>query len=185
MLTHTKGLENILDAMMQLPANFRLVLVGGAGESDADQAYAQMIRQRIEQSELYDRVIVTGHAEASDVSAYLMAADAIVLPFSDGYSYRRGSLITALAHGTPVITTHAPVGIAQDPLPELEDGKHALLIPANNTAQLVSAIMHLHRDVELSYWMGRNAKALTDIFSWEHIVTQHLEFYEAMRSSPQ
>ena len=185
LLTHTKGLENILDAMVQLPANFRLVLVGGAGESDADQAYAHMIRQRIEQSDLRDRVIVIGHAEPSDVSAYLMAADAIVLPFSDGYSYRRGSLITALAHGTPVITTQAPVGIAQDPLPELEDGKHALLIAPNNTAQLVSAIMHLHRDIELSYWMGRNAKALTDIFSWEHIVTQHLELYEALRSSPQ
>jgi len=185
LLTHTKGLENILEAMVQLPANFRLVLVGGAGESDADQAYAHMIRQRIEQSDLRDRVIVIGHAEPSDVSAYLMAADAIVLPFSDGYSYRRGSLITALAHGTPVITTQAPVGIAQDPLPELEDGKHALLIAPNNTSQLVSAIMHLHRDVELSYWMGRNAKALTDIFSWEHIVTQHLELYEALRSSPQ
>lgn len=181
LLTHTKGLESILDAMEQLPPTMRLVLIGGAGESAADQAYAQTIRQHIANAGLQHRVIVTGHAEASDVSAYLMAADAVLLPFSDGYSYRRGSLITALAHGTPVITTHAPAGVSQDPLPELVDGKHALLIEPNNTTQLVDAVMRLHNDHELCYWMGRNGKALTDVFSWERIVTQHLEFYAAIR----
>ncbi|MFN5343702.1 MAG: glycosyltransferase family 4 protein [Roseiflexaceae bacterium] len=181
LLTHTKGIETILDALAALPTTMRLVLIGGAGESVADQTYAHGIRQRIAEAGLQHRVIVTGHAEPNDVSAYLMAADAVLLPFSDGYSYRRGSLITALAHGTPVITTYAPADIVQDPLPELVDGKHALLIEPNNVTQLVDAVLRLQRDQELTYWMGRHAKVLTDVFSWERIVNQHLTFYETMR----
>lgn len=181
LLTHTKGLETMLDALAQLPPQMRLVLIGGAGESAADQAYAHTIRQRIAQMGLQHRVIVTGHAEPSDVSAYLMAADAVLLPFSDGYSYRRGSLITALAHGTPVITTHAPADVIQDPLPDLVDGKHALLIAPNSVSQLVDAVLRLYNDHELSHWMGRNGKVLTDLFSWERIVAQHLKFYDTIR----
>lgn len=181
LLTHTKGIETILDALETLPASMRLVLIGGAGESTADQAYAHAVRQRIAEAGLQQRVIMTGHAEPHDVSAYLMAADAVLLPFTDGYSYRRGSLITALAHGTPVITTHAPAGVVQDPLPELVDGKHVLLVEPNNAAQLAEAILRLHRDQELTYWMGRNAKVLTDVFSWEGIASQHLAFYDTIR----
>jgi glycosyltransferase involved in cell wall biosynthesis len=124
---------------------------------------------------------MTGHTEASDVSAYLIAADAVVLPFTDGYSYRRGSLITALAHGVPVITTQAPADIRQDPLPELIDGKHVLLVEPEQTAQLVNAILRLQQEPELRYWLARSGQALTEVFSWERIVAQHEALYAAIR----
>ena len=181
LLSHTKGLENILAAMEELPQTTRLVLIGGIGERVEDQAYANTIRQLIAQKGLQERVIMTGHTEASDVSAYLIAADAVLLPFTDGYSYRRGSLITALAHGVPVITTHAPAGMNQDPLPELIDGKHALLVEPENTEQLVRAVQRIQQEPELRYWLARNGQALTDVFSWERIVAQHEALYAAIR----
>ena len=157
------------------------MLIGGIGERVEDQAYANTIRQLIAQKGLQERVIMTGHTEASDVSAYLIAADAVLLPFTDGYSYRRGSLITALAHGVPVITTHAPAGMNQDPLPELIDGKHALLVEPENTEQLVRAVQRIQQEPELRYWLARNGQALTDVFSWERIVAQHEALYAAIR----
>jgi glycosyltransferase involved in cell wall biosynthesis len=181
LLTHTKGIENILATMEQLPATTRLVLIGGIGERIEDQAYANAIRQLIAQKGLQERVIMTGHTEASDVSAYLIAADAVLLPFTDGYSYRRGSLITALAHGVPVITTHAPADIRQDPLPELIDGKHVLLVEPENTEQLVRAVQRIQQEPELRYWLARNGQSLTDVFSWERIVAQHEALYAAIR----
>jgi len=181
LLTHTKGIENILAAMEQLPATTRLVLIGGIGERVEDQAYANAIRQLIAQKGLQERVIMTGHTEASDVSAYLIAADAVLLPFTDGYSYRRGSLITALAHGVPVITTHAPADIHQDPLPELIDGKHALLVEPENTEQLVTAVLRLQQEPELCHRLARNGQSLTEVFSWERIVAQHEALYAAIR----
>jgi glycosyltransferase involved in cell wall biosynthesis len=181
LLTHTKGLENILAAMEQLPPTTRLVVIGGIGERVEDQAYANTIRQLIAQKGLQERVIMTGHTDASDVSAYLIAADAVLLPFTDGYSYRRGSLITALAHGVPVITTHAPAGMSQDPLPELIDGKHVLLVEPEQPDQLVNAVLRLQQSPEICLRLARNGQALTDVFSWERIVAQHEALYDAIR----
>jgi glycosyltransferase involved in cell wall biosynthesis len=180
LLTQTKGLEVIVDAMQQLPDTTRLVMIGGAGDSEADQGYAQQLKQKISRAGLDQRIIITGYTEPADVSAYLMAADAVVLPFNDGYSYRRGSLITALAHQVPVITTRAPAGMAQDPLPELIHEKHALLIEPQQVGQLVAAVQRIQQEPELAFMISRQGRALTDLFSWEHIVQQHEELYNSL-----
>lgn len=182
LLTHSKGIETIIEAMQVLPATTRLVMIGGAGDSEADQSYAQQIKQKISRSGLDQRIIITGYTEPADVSAYLMAADAIVLPFSDGYSYRRGSLITALAHQVPVITTRAPAGLSQDPLPELVDGRHALLIDPQNVEQLVAAVERIKQEPELAFMLSRQGRELTDVFSWERIMEQHEELYRRLLS---
>lgn len=180
LLTHSKGLETIIDAMQELPHTTRLVMIGGAGDSEADQTYAQQLKQKISRAGLEQRIIITGYTEPADVSAYLMAADAIVLPFNDGYSYRRGSLITALAHQVPVITTRAPEGLSQDPLPELVDGSHVLLVAPQNVEQLVRAIQRIQQEPELAFMISRQGRALTDVFSWERIVQQHEELYREL-----
>lgn len=180
LLTHSKGLETLIDAMQELPATTKLVLIGGAGDSNEDQAYAQQLKQKITRAGLDQRIIITGYTEPTDVSAYLMAADAVVLPFVDGYSYRRGSLITAMAHQVPVITTRAPEGLMQDPLPELVDGQHVLLIEPQHVGQLVEAVQRLHQEPELAFMVSRQGRALTDIFSWDRIVAQHDELYTSL-----
>jgi polysaccharide biosynthesis protein PslF len=182
LLTHSKGIETIIEAMQELPTTTHLVMIGGAGDSEADQTYAQQLKQKIARTGLEQRIIITGYTEPSDVSAYLMAADAIVLPFNDGYSYRRGSLITALAHQVPVITTRAPEGLSQDPLPELIDGQHALLIEPHDVAQLVAAVQRIQHEPELAFMLSRQGRDLTDMFSWNRIVQQHEALYQEVLS---
>ena len=80
-----------------------------------------------------------------------------------------------------MITTHAPADIRQDPLPELIDGKHVVLVEPENTEQLVAAVLRLQQDPELSLRLARNGKALTEVFSWERIVAQHEALYAAIR----
>ncbi len=181
LLTHTKGIDTLLMAMRTLPATTRLALIGGEGESNEDQAYARRIRQNIIDYGLEERVIVTGHAEPADVSAYLIAADAIVLPFSDGYSYRRGSLLTGLAHGVPMITTKAHLNVSQDPLPDLIDGKHALLIEPDSDTALAAAIEQVRTNPELAFTLSRGGRELMEIFGWDRIVAQHDELYKNIK----
>ncbi|MFM2308291.1 MAG: hypothetical protein RLY87_411 [Chloroflexota bacterium] len=181
LLTHTKGIDTLLLAMRSLPATTRLALIGGEGESNEDQAYARRVRQNIIDYGLEDRVIVTGHAEPTDVSAYLIAADAVVLPFSDGYSYRRGSLLTALAHSVPVITTKAQLAVSQDPLPDLMDGKHALLVEPDSDTALAEAIERLRTNPELAFHLSRGGRELMDVFGWDRIVEQHDALYNSLR----
>ncbi|MCX6023909.1 MAG: hypothetical protein NTZ05_19705, partial [Chloroflexi bacterium] len=60
----------------------------------------------------------TGHLPLPEVSAHLLAADAAVLPFTDGASFRRTSLLAMLAHGLPLVTTspeHGPTSTPETP----------------------------------------------------------------------
>lgn len=181
LLTHTKGIETILEALERFPDTAKLALIGGSGESSADQAYAHALRQRIVTAGLEHRIVLTGHVEPSEVSGYLLAADAVLLPFVDGYSYRRGSLIAALIHGVPVITTHAPVGVTQAPLPELRDGQDVLLIAPNDSEALATAMERVTSDPELALRLGRNGRWLSDTFGWDRIAQQHIDVYTAIR----
>ena len=105
LISRSKGLDTLLDALARLPAHFRLLVIGGAATAPEDRVYADAIRQQIERLGLERRVTVTGHCPAEEVSAHLLAADIAALPFADGASFRRGSLLAALAHGLPVVTT--------------------------------------------------------------------------------
>ncbi len=185
LLTHTKGIEVIMAALAQLPDTAKLALIGGSGESNEDQSYANALRQQIATSDIEQRVVLTGHVEPSDVSGYLLASDAVVLPFVDGYSYRRGSLIAALAHGVPVITTQAEQPVSQAPLPDLRDGQDVLLIEPNNVEQLVAAMQRLTSDQELALRLSRNGRMLSQTFAWERIAEQHIALYELIRSGRQ
>lgn len=106
LISRSKGLGVLLDAVERL-AGARLLVVGGEATATQDRAYAAEVRARIAGGPLAERVTITGHCAEDEVSAHLLAADAAALPFSDGTSFRRGSLLAALAHGLPVVTTRA------------------------------------------------------------------------------
>jgi glycosyltransferase involved in cell wall biosynthesis len=59
-------------------------------------------------SELSARTHATGTLAADNLSSHLSACDLMVQPYPDGASARRSSLIAALAHGRPVLTTIGP-----------------------------------------------------------------------------
>ena len=63
--------------------------------------------------ELHARVRASGPLAPADVSRQLAACDVMLQPYSDGVSTRRTSLMAALAHRRPVMTTS---GILTEPL---------------------------------------------------------------------
>jgi glycosyltransferase involved in cell wall biosynthesis len=105
LISPTKGLDVLLDALQRLPERFRLLIVGGEAPAAQDRAYAAELRARIAGTAWRGRVIITGQCPEQEVSAHLLAADLAALPFGDGASFRRGSLLAALTHGLAVVTT--------------------------------------------------------------------------------
>jgi polysaccharide biosynthesis protein PslF len=105
LIGRSKGLDIVIRALAGLPLSFRLLVVGGAATAPEDRAYAAEIQHLVDQLDLGRRVTITGHCPEAEVSAHLLAADLAALPFADGASFRRGSLLAALAHGLPTITT--------------------------------------------------------------------------------
>jgi len=180
----SKGLEALIAALARLRgagADIMLLLVGGGtGASDPTNAQAAAaLRQAITDRHLEAAVHWTGYVTPEEVSAALLSADLAALPFLDGASLRRGSLLAVLAHGLPVITTTPqPVPPSATPWPALRDGANALLVPPGEAEALAAAIERLRSDPALSARLGAGGRALTAAFDWDHIAAQHLALFD-------
>ena len=202
LISHTKGLGVLLDALVRLPPNIRLLVIGGAASAPEDRAYAERIQQRIAAHGLASRVTITGHCPAEQVSAHLLAADLAALPFSDGASFRRGSLLAALAHGLPTVTTqpqeprtgtrrvnrepidHQSVLSSQFSVPRLQDQKNVLLIPPSDAQALAGAIVRLAHDPELRERLAAGGRMLAQQFAWPAIAQRHEALYTQISDPP-
>jgi polysaccharide biosynthesis protein PslF len=175
LLSPSKGADLLLDALADLPA--RLLVIGGEATAPQDRAFAEHWAQQVEQRGLNARVFRTGHAEPAQVSAHLLAADMVALPFHDGASFRRGSLLAALAHGCPLITTRpADPTTAQ----QLRHGEQALLIEPDDVHALRAAISTLAATPALRARLAEAGRNLAAAFAWPTIAQRHLELYRAL-----
>jgi glycosyltransferase involved in cell wall biosynthesis len=177
LMSASKGLDILLAALDRLPLdlNWRLVIVGGSAHTTYDQRYAARVRRQIERAAWAGRVIITGDVPEQDVSGWLLAADAVALPFRDGASYRRGSLLAALSHGCAIIST-TPLAARGDE-PVIEAGRHLLAVAPGDSRALAEAIRRLAAEPKLAATLGSNAQQLAEHFAWEEIARRHLALY--------
>lgn len=179
-LNESKGADTLISALAILAdrrAPFKLVLIGGrTGSSDETNArFEARLDRMIARYDLAGRIIRTGYVEPAEVSAHLLACDAVVLPYRDGVSFRRGSLMAALAHGCAIITTEP-----REPMPALQDGVNLRLVPAESAPALVLAMTELLDAPELRARLGQGARDLASRFGWEAIARRTLEFYQSI-----
>ncbi len=170
-LNESKGGEDLIETLhwlrnKEIPA--KLLMVGGrTGSSDAtNQAYADRIDALISRLGVQDLVLWTGYTSAQEVSANLLSADACLLPYRDGASFRRGSFMAALAHGLPIITTTPAVDLHQ-----LRHRRNVYLAPPAAPVAYGEAVATLREDSALRERLAAGASALAQEFGWESIAT--------------
>jgi len=182
-LNATKGGEDLVRCLAYLVRggiDAHLLMVGGVvGASDpANEAYLASVLALITELGLQARVHWTDYLSDSEVSAAFGLSDICVLPYRDGVSLRRGSLMAALAHGLPIISTEPT-----SPIPCLRDGESIRLVPACNPRALSRAAEALWRDPETRARLSVAAKALSERFSWPQIAERTLEVLHAAARS--
>jgi glycosyltransferase involved in cell wall biosynthesis len=179
-LNESKGGEDLILALARLVQqgyNAHLLMVGGQiGDVDpTNMAYADRIRSLIQARGLAERVQWTGYTSPEEVSADLLAADAVVMPYRDGVSFRRTTFIAALRHGCSIITTYPAVRLS-----ELRDGDNVLLIPPRDIEGLAGAAARLAGDPTLRTQLAAGAKALGQQFDWPTIARQTTAVYQRL-----
>jgi glycosyltransferase involved in cell wall biosynthesis len=181
-LNESKGADTLLRALAQLDAAVHLVFIGGqTGSSDADnnQAFLAGLRQLVTALGLAERVHWTGFVADQQVSAFLQASDVMVMPYRDGVSLRRGTLMAALAHGRSLITTTPAT-----PTPELVHGRNVWLVPPDTPAALAEAIKTVLGDAALRQALERGAAQVADLFTWEKIAAETAVFFQQLLQIP-
>lgn len=179
-LNESKGGEELMLALARLVtggAPAHLLMIGGqVGASDpTNQAYLRRVQALLDEYGLDERVRWTGFTAASEVSANFFAADIAVLPYRDGASFRRGSLMAAIAHSMPVISTEPALAI-----PEFRAGENIWLVPVRSPDSLAEAVNHLWQRPALRHKLSQGARALAGSFTWDAIAERHVEIYREL-----
>ena len=171
-LNDSKGGDTLIDALADLVARgipAHVLLIGGAaGASDPTEvAFGARVAERIQALALTERVQRTGFLPEADTSAALLACDVMALPYRDGASLRRGTLMAALAHGLPIVST-----LGEDQVVELRDGEAVRLVRPGAATELAEALAVLRTDPQQRERLGRGARALSGRFGWDAIAAE-------------
>lgn len=173
LLNASKGLDLLLDAfdvLRQSRPDVRLLLVGGdVGASDpTDRQTTERLRARIDR--LGSAVLRSGWLEPPDLSAHLLAADVALLPYRDGASARRGTLLACAEHGLPIVSTRPAA-------PEVAAFVEAA--PAEPAA-LAGAVLRLAADPVVAARLQASSRVLARQTSWPNIAAAHVRIYERL-----
>ena len=170
LLNASKGLDLLLSTfehVLRHQPRARLLLLGGsAGASDpTDLVTATSVRGRLER--FGSRVTQTGWLAPPRLSAYLLAGDVALLPYVDGASARRGSLLACAEHGLPIVSTR-PAGSEVAPFVRAVDA---------GAPALTDAVLAAARDPAPLATLSRSLAAQ---MSWSRIAALHVVMYDQL-----
>ena len=155
------SLEPALVEILRRRPDVAVVLIG----RDSDGFRTRLLRQ---DPSAAARVFSTGAIDHAAVSRHLQACDVLLQPYVDGASTRRGTLMAALAHGRPVVST---VGSLSEAFWAEEDGRALRVVAAGDHDALSEAVLRLLDDPHRRHGLGLAARGLYDArFSIDRVV---------------
>ncbi len=176
-----KGIDHLIEAVATLRAeghDLRLLFIGGRRntvESRADGLYLDELETRIRRRGLGDIVIWTGYLPDNAAGAQLRAVDLMALPYVDGASYRRSSLIAAIHSGCAILTTAPAVEVEA-----FAHGCNLWLVEPGSAEALAEAIRRLLRDREQLQTLRAGADRLSARFDWDLIARETIDFFQSL-----
>ena len=163
-----KGIELLVDALGELPAEWHahLLLIGGGMDAPA-------LAKRIAASPAAANIHVLGFRK--DAPALTAACDVFVLPSTKREGLAR-SLIEAMAYGIPPVVTDCGGS------PEVVvNGVSGLVVPVRDVPALAAALQRLHDDPELRRLIGAAARErIRNAFRIEDTIAKTLELYRSL-----
>ncbi len=157
-----KGIEEVLELGRLAGASWRVRIVGQ--RPAPDDGYADRLRASAAGLPV-DWVVGLDPESAARVLGHAPFA---YLPFPDGASERRGSLLACLAAGCAVITTDGP---------QVPSALREAVAFAATPAEALQLLEHLAREPGVSAAMAARGQAFAARFAWESIAAAHATLY--------
>ncbi len=171
-----KGVEQILEAAGKWKAGrraFRLFMIGGRRENDGD--FYPALQERAASLGLSEEVIWTGYVTSERVTEILLASDLFLAPYEGGVSSRRGSLMAALVHGLPVLSTPSKIDTRY-----FREGENFAAAPFEDADALAAEGAALMDEPDRRARLRAGAEALAKVFSWPVIAADTRDFLDSV-----
>lgn len=171
-MNESKGGETLiraLAALRQHGLNVAVLQIGGqTGASDPTNiAYLQRLSQLARELKVQTHIHATGFLDDRAVSEAFAACACLALPYRDGVSFRRGTLMAALVHGCAIVTTAPKVA-----MPEVIHGVNLWLAPPDAPEPLADGIRRVLQEADLRQRLQQGALALGARFGWDRIAAE-------------
>ncbi len=178
-LNRSKGGTTLIRTLARLREehpSVKLLMIGErVGASDpTNYAYLQEVEGLVAELDVGDMVQWTGRLDDDAVATALNGCDLLFMPYEDGASLRRGTLMAGLANGCAIVTT-----TPQTPMPELVDERDLLYVAPGNDQAAAKVINRVLSLPPLAEKLRRNARERSSLFGWDAIAARHLALYAA------
>jgi glycosyltransferase involved in cell wall biosynthesis len=168
-----KNTDILIEALKYLPAPVVLDLAGGkpGAEEQAREAIAAVARRH----GVEPRVRYAGFLSPKDVPAFLMQADALLLPLGSNVQSRYFTspmkLFEYAASGVPMIVARQPTTLSL-----VRDGEQALLVSPDSAQELADAVKQLMASPGLAAGLAARAREWVRQYSYEERARRYQEF---------
>lgn len=159
-MQESKCIESVIDIAAHLP-EVKFLLVGGKPEDlERLSAHAESVGAK--------NVLMPGWQPISEISTYLYAADALIIPPAGAPLEKFGKTVLPfkifpyLAAGRPTIAPDQ-----EDMRELLTDNENALLVPVDSPVANAAAIKNLLENPEMLERLSANAAASSKSLTWE------------------
>lgn len=155
-LVTKNAVADIIDALVYLPANVHLLILGTG-------PLEMKLREQVRMAQIENRVHFLGFVPHKDMPKYLKVSDIFIRPsLTEGLG---NSFLEAMAARIPVIAT--PVGGIPD---FLTDGETGLLCEVHNPQSIAQKVEKLIKDRESREYIVSHAyEMVTRIYDWEQV----------------
>lgn len=151
--------KQLLPLLMGNGNKSRIILMG----RDSDLMLAELIEGR---PDLAQSIHATGTLDAEALSRHLSACDVMLQPCQDGVSTRRGTVMAALSHGRPIVTTS---GRLTESI--WHDSQAVVLAPDTDIQAIALETLRLLGDGNERQRLGKAARQLyQDMFDVRHVI---------------
>lgn len=167
-----RGLEILVCAAAQMP-EVEFLIVGGRERDNA--LWREMARQSGAANFRMD-----GFVAQREVSAYLLASDILVMPYSSGVTIRDGTeageftsplkLFEYMAAGKPIVATGVP-----SVLEILRPGENSVVAPPDNAEEFIRVLGLVLGDPELCTRISERARLDAAEYTWEKRVEKIID----------
>jgi len=172
-LSPRKGIDYLIDAFEEFSKQrpeWILILAGGISKAFY-VPYFDHIKDAISGRGLSNRILMTGFVPEGDADALYRLCDFVVLPYTQVVG-NASACNLAIGYRKPIIASNlSPFS------EEIEDGRHGILCPPQDSNQILGALEKLSCETGLYMKICANLQQLSGSRDWRTIANESLGLY--------